>query len=319
MGSTCVFLLNAFGISSFTFWMSLLSGVINVVGNIVTVTVLNWGVMGIALSTVVASISVFLCYLLRLNKCFAEMGLRGKRARISLAEIKESVPYGLPAMLQQFSIYVANTVISPILNSTGSAAIASYVVANQIIGVNNTTYQNAARAVSNYGAQCMGLNYSVEEKRAMLKRGLLMGLVQGMFFISFILIPCLLFPNFVVSIFFSEEGGAEGFALARMFVRVFLPFILFNVVNSTFHAYFRGVKNMKYLVISTILGSAMRIVASIPLTNALGVKGFYIGLVIGWVSEPLFLLVLCLTGRWLPKELRRGKEKQAVAGKESNA
>ena len=308
----CVFTLNALGISSFTFWMSLLSGVINVAGNLLTVAWLGWNVEGLALSTALATVTVTVLYYARLNKCFTEMGVQNEKTGLELSEIKNAMPYMLPIMVQQLFIYLAGIVISPILNATGTAAIASYVVANQLLTVNNTTYQNSFRAVSNYGAQCMGSSEPVEKKRKMLKQGLLWGVAQGFFFISFTLLPCILFPNLVVSVFMKEDAGAQAYELALLFVRVFLPFILFNVINSLFHAHFRGVKNMKYLLISTVLGSVARIAASVPLTLSLGIKGFYIGLVVGWVIEPLFLLILCLLGKWLPKELRPQKKKKPL-------
>lgn len=297
-------LLGSLGDSTFPFCMSLLSAALNVGGNILSVTVLKLGVAGIALASVISAGITAVCYLFRFVACFRKLLPKRERIRWSLTETRIALPYSLPAVLQQCSMYCAGLILSPMLNSLGSAVIASYVVSSQILSICNTLYQNSSRTVSNYIAQCMGATYEKEEKRRMLKRGLWVGFLQSTVFVLVLLIPCLIVPRFAVSLFFSEGSAGESIALSVTFVRVFLPFVLFNVVNNLFHSFFRGVKAMHLLVISTVFASAVRIAVSLPLTGALGLNGFYLGMVIAWMAEAVFVLVVYRLGLWIPKELR---------------
>ena len=67
--------MNAFGLSSYPFFMSLLSAVLNIGGNIFSIAVLRAGVAGIALSTLFSALVVDICYVFKIKKCFLEMGV----------------------------------------------------------------------------------------------------------------------------------------------------------------------------------------------------------------------------------------------------
>lgn len=297
-------LLSALGDSLFPFIMSMVSAVMNIVGNILSVTVFGLGVFGIALSSVISAGAVSVLYMLRFSHCFKALLPHSPRIKPSFSEAKEGLAYTLPTILQQSSLYLSGFVLSPMINVTGSAAIASYVVTSQVLTIHNAVYQNSARTVSNYTAQCLGSEYEAEEKRRRLRRGVKVGALQGVLLVLVILIPCMVFPEFIASMFFSEGSSSESVALAVIFLRFFLPFVLFNVINNLFHSFFRGVKAMNLLVISTVFASAMRIAVSFPLTNTYGINGFYGGMVIAWILEAVFVLILYRSGIWMPKELK---------------
>jgi len=96
----------------------------------------------------------------------------------------------------------------------------------------------------------------------------------------------------------------KSIALTVFFQRVFLPLSLFNVVNNMFHGVFRATKAKGFLIFSTVASSAVRLAASYPLTALYGLNGFWTGMVISWIAEAIFLLVIYRLNLWLPKELR---------------
>ena len=303
-GTNALFLLGSLGDSTFPFYMSLVSAVLNVGGNILAVTVLDMGVRGIALASVFSALITGGCYLLRFRSVFKRLLPRGTRMTWSLAETRIAFGYSLPPILQQSAMYVAGLLLSPMINSLGSTALASYAVSTQILAILNSVYQNSARATSNYMAQCSGEILESAEKRRKLRLGVRVGWVQATVFLLVFLIPCLLAPEFFAKIFFSEGSAQESIALSVVFERVFLPFVLFNVVNNTFHAVFRAVKSMAFLIGSTIFSSVVRIGVSLPLTASYGLNGFWAGMVIAWIAEAILLLVVYRMNWWLPRELR---------------
>lgn len=305
--ANAVFLLGSVGDSAFPFYMSLISSVLNVGGNILSVTVLDMGVGGIAWSSVISAGIVSVFYLLRFRSIFRKLLPNGSRLKWNFIETKIALPYSLPPILQQGVIYVVGLMFSPMINGLGSEAIASYMVSTQIFGLISTMYQNSSRSVSNYTAQCLGSPFENAEMRRRLRMGIGVGLVQSVSFAILVMIPCLIFPEFTASIFFAKGSAQESIALTVFCQRVFLPFTLFNVVTNLFHGVFRAVKAKGLLIFSTVFSSVVRIAVSFPLMVKYGLNGFWAGMVIAWFAEALMLGVVYFKDWWMPRELRKSK------------
>lgn len=307
--SNAIYLLGAFGDSSFPFYMSILSSVLNIIGNVLSVSVLEMGVAGLAWSSVLSAGVGTVFYILRYRKLFKKLLPDGCKLKWNLKETKDALAYSIPPVFQQGAMYITGLLLSPMINSFGESAIASYVVSSQIMSLSNTMYMNSSRAVSNYTAQCLGSPFESEEKSRRLRKGIGVGLLQSIVFTLIILIPCMIFPQFTASVFFSEGSAQESISLTVFFQQVFLPLSLFNVVNNLFHGVFRATKAKELLIFSTVFSSAVRLVVSYPLTARWGINGFWAGMVISWIAEVLLLIVIYLKNWWLPKDLRPVKQK----------
>ena len=113
-----------------------------------------------------------------------------------------------------------------------------------------------------------------------------------------VLCLCVIFARPFCEAFFPKGYVGEALELSVVYVRCFLPFILFNVVNNLFHSFFRGVKAMNLLVLFTALGSVIRIVATMLLTESYRMYGVYSGWVISWVGEAVLIYIAYLSGVW---------------------
>lgn len=299
LSNNCVHIMNAFGLSSYPFFMSLLSAVLNIGGNIFSIAVLRAGVAGIALSTLFSALVVDICYVFKIKKCFLEMGVLKDKVSFNPGLLKKISIYGLPVAMQQLIMYVAGLMISPMVNGIGSSASAAYTVVMQIYNINASVYQNSAKTLSNYTAQCVGAG-----KIGQLKKGVRVGLLQGMVFLSLPLLVCFIRARLVCALFFPEGYTGEGLDYAILFVRVYLPFILFNLVNNLFHAFYRGTASMKLLLLLTGTGAVSRIVFSMIFVQGYGMQGVYIGWVLSWITESILAGVSYFSGGWrktLPK------------------
>lgn len=294
-----VFTMNAFGASSYPFLMSIISTILNICGNIFTVTVLNMGVAGIAISSVFAAAVVDICYFIKINKCFKELGCIKTKQKFSLESIKKSLSYSIPVTVQQTTMYIASLLISPLVNGIGSSATAAYTVVMRIYDINASIYQNSSKTLSNYSAQCVGA-----KKYHLLNKGLKVGLLQGIAFVAPVLIICILIPESICSAFFPKGYSGEGLDYSITFVRFYLPFILLNLLNNLFHSFFRSIKIMNVLLIATFIGSISRIISSIILVKFFGMNGVYIGWVISWVIEVIYSLVVFFSGKWKSRLLQ---------------
>ncbi len=288
-----LFAMNALGMSEYPFRMSIISTVLNITGNLLSVTVLNLGVAGLAWSSVLSAIVVNIFYFIKLSKCFKEMKSRRSGLEFSPASIKRSISFSLPTAFQQMMMYTSSLLLSPVINGIGSSATAAYSVVLKIYDINAGIYQNSSKSLSNYTAQCIGA-----EKYSSVKKGLFVGLVQGILFVLPFLVVCVVFSDSICRVFFPKEYSGDALNFAVVFVKFFLPFILFNLLNNLFHAFFRSLKCMGILITSTVIGSVARIIASVILARYYGIYGIYAGWAVSWIVEAIFAAAVYFSGIW---------------------
>ena len=290
-----IYMMNAFGIGGFPFFMSLLSAVINITGNLFTIMVLGWGLKGLSIATVFASMLVDIGYFIKLHKCFREMNANEK-PKIGLTQLRESLPFALPNMAQQMVMYFSSFLISPLVNGIGPSASASYSVVSRVYDLNASVYQNSARAIANYSSQCVG-----HKKYNAIKKGVFVGLLQGIAFVTPFVLVCCIFPEAICSLFLKSDADTLTKSYSYSFAKYYLPFIYINLVCNLFHGLYRGVKATGHLFLTTLLGAGARFIFSALLVPAWGMHGFYTGWVLSWCTEAIVSVALFFLGKWNPQ------------------
>lgn len=135
-----------------------IAGIINVIFNIIFVTVFNLGVAGVAIATIISEgISALLIVrcLCRLEGC---LHLDLKKLRINSHVLKQMVFIGLPAGIQGAVFSISNVLIQSSINLFGKTAMAGNTAASNIEGfvyvAMNSMHQTALSFTSqNYGAR----------------------------------------------------------------------------------------------------------------------------------------------------------------------
>ena len=298
--NTFLHIMNGLGDGSYPLKMSILCSVINIAGNIFTVTKLNMGIAGLAISTVFSGIVVSVFYFIKLQKCFKIMNCNKHKSIVSKRIIKETLHYSLPVMVQQSVMYFSSMILSPIVNGIGSAATSSYTVILRVYDINASIYQNSAKTISSHTAQCYGA-----KKYKRIKRGFYVGILQNIIFLLPVLFICVFFSRQVCGLFFGNEASKVAVDYSVVFLKYFMPFIIFNILANAFHNFFRAIDRMKALLIATIAGSAARIIFSVIFAEIFGYYGIFIGWVMFWIFDAVFGLVFYRFGSWR-KEINNG-------------
>ena len=298
MQNTFLHIMNGLGDGSYPLKMSVLCAVINISGNIFTVTKLNMGIAGIAVSTVISSVIVTVFYFIKLWKCFKIMRCNQHKSILSRRVIKETLHYSLPTMIQQSIMYFSAMILSPIVNGIGSDATSSYTVILRVYDINASIYQNSAKTISSHTAQCYGA-----KKYARIKKGFYVGVLQNILFLLPILFICVFFPHQVCGLFFGDEASKAAVNYSVAFLKYFMPFLILNVLANAYHNFFRAIDRMKALLIATVAGSVARIIFSIIFVRFFGYYGIFIGWVMFWLADAVFGLAFYRFGKWR-KELR---------------
>ncbi len=288
--------MHALGMSAYPFRMSMVSTVLNIGGNLLSVAVFKIGVVGIALSSVLAAVVVDICYLAKINKCYRELGVEDYKATFSMKTVKKTFSVSIPTTIQQSVMYLASLVISPVINGLGSSATAAYSVVMRIYDINAGIYQNSGKTLMNYTAQCVGAG-----KYDSIKRGVRVGFLQSVVFLAPFLILSVIFARAFCSAFFPENFSGEALELAVVFTKYFLPIVFANVINNLFHSFFRGIKAADLLLISTGIGTVSRIAATLILAKYYGMYGVYAGWAASWILEAIYVLFVYYSGVWKRK------------------
>lgn len=274
--------LNALGASGFPFKMSLLSMTLNISGNLLSVAVLDLGVLGLAISSVTAAFIVDIFYFFKIRKCLHELGvLKGTPFRVSLPHLRQSAVYAVPPGFQQLVMYISSFLILPLINGVGDAASAAYIVILQLYSVVAEVYQNSSKTVSNYVAQASGAG-----KTHLYTKGIRAGLLQAVAFATPLVALFALFPRFFAGLFFPAGFSGDAVEYVILFLTSCLPFVIINTVNNLFHSYFRGVADAKLLLFTTAFGSFSRLVLTYLFIGK-GIVGVFLGWAGSWVLEAI--------------------------------
>ncbi len=294
--SVCI---NAMGNTTFPLFLSILSAVLNVGGNLLSVTVLDLGVLGIGLSTLLSTLICVIGYLIRFQLYFKKMGVAQIRFRPRWIHFTALLSYTLPNGFQQLSMYLSGFLIAPLKNGLGYVAVAANSVAGQIANIHTTVYYASTRAGGNYIAQCIGA-----KKYHKIKPAVGVALSQGFLFFLPILICVMLFPEWICGLFLDTAKEPEVLKYAIIYIRYFLPFLGLQLICAAFHSALRGVKSVKHLFVGSMLCSFVQLGASYLLIKPFGIVGLFSATVVGYAAECIYVLTLYFTGLWLPKGLR---------------
>ena len=306
----CTGCMNAFGESRTPFFFMIVSTVLNIGGNVLTVAILGWGTIGLAISTLFASIVVFACNQVKLHLAFKKLGVV-TRAKISFKHVKGLASYGVPIMFQQAASSLGSAVISPLVNSYGTTATAGYSIANQLFNFNAYVYWNSSTVVQYYTSQCLGA-----KEYHKIRKGVKVGLLQNYIFTLPFLLITIFAPHLICKLFF-KNPDSQGLLYAVHFARYFMPFAVFSVFDSLFHCLFRSIKAMDKLVISNLIYTGVRILVSFILAKFYGIYGVFAGYVIGWVIESIYITIVYCSGKWIPKKLRKEYKEACQNAKEA--
>lgn len=137
----------------------MISGMINVVLNLVTVIVFHMGVAGVAIATIVSQYVSAIMVVLALITMDGHYQLLLKKLKIKGYALKEMVKIGLPVAVQSSIFSFSNVIIQSSINTFGSDAIAGNAAAANIEGFLYTIMNAISQATTTFAGQ----NYGARE------------------------------------------------------------------------------------------------------------------------------------------------------------
>lgn len=132
------------------------SGLVNVILNLIFVIVFKMGVAGVATATVVAQAVSTTLIILCMIRSHSVIHIQRDMLRIHGDKLKEIVRVGLPAGLQGTIFSISNVLIQSSINSFGSIAIAGNSASSNLEGFMYTSMNSVYQAALSFAGQNMG-------------------------------------------------------------------------------------------------------------------------------------------------------------------
>lgn len=288
-----VHIFSALGDSTYPLKLSFLSAILNITGNVLSVTVLGLGVLGIALSSVISAFIVDVAYVVKLRRVFRELGIHTCAYEFKKEDCVSVVRLSLPVCLQQMILYGATFLVAPFINNAGKSATAAYTVIGRVFEIATSLYQNATRVVTPFSSQCVG-----SKQFSLLKKGVKAGFLQALLFLVPTLALCSAFASPITNIFLEDGTSPEASGIAVNFIRFWMPFVVINMVNNLFHAFWRGIANMKFLLLGTFIGGLGQVIFTYLIAPSMGIHGVWLSWILCWSVEAILNFTLYKYGKW---------------------
>lgn len=152
----CAAILRAIGDSRRPMNFLIISGIVNVMLNLLFVIVLNMSVKGVAWATVISQYLSMLLVLNCLYKTDRAIRFTPQNLCIDRQKLKEILKIGLPAGMQSMLFSISNVLIQSAVNSFGSVMVAASSAAGNIEGFVGTTMNAYYNAAITFTGQNMG-------------------------------------------------------------------------------------------------------------------------------------------------------------------
>lgn len=164
------------------------SGIVNIILNILLVAGLKLSVAGVAIATVASEVLSCVLVLLCLIHSHDAIRYEPKKTRIYKKSLSMILRIGLPAGLQSSMFSISNVLIQSAINSFGAAAIAGNTAAASIEGFATTLSNALSQAALTFSSQNMGAGKYARVRRVLvvcLAATLIGGLCMGLLIDTF--------------------------------------------------------------------------------------------------------------------------------------
>ena len=289
-------LFRAQGDSRTSMYASLVMNVINILGNALLIFAFHLGVLGAALATLAGRVFAAIYVTRQLQR-------PGNPMRISaLAQLKPDGAYirrilaiGVPNGLENGMFHFGKLILSSLVSTLGTAAIAANAVANSLSSMANIPGNAVSLAMTPVIGRCLGAGRRDEAKRCTLQ--LMKIACTGLLLTNallFVLIP------YLTSWFSLSQEAAE--------IAVFVQ-RSFNVVSVVFWAgsftlpnALRAGGDAKFTMTVSMLSMWLfRVLACyvFVLKLHMGLFGVWLGMYIDWVCRVICFVLRFVSGKWM--------------------
>ena len=221
----CASILRAAGDTRSPLIFLTIAGVVNVILNVIFVTVFHMNVAGVALATAISqgisAVLVVLALMKRTDSCRLYL----RKIRFYKAQLLKIIGKGLPAGIQSSMFSISNVVIQSSINSFGEVFMSGSAAAGNIEGFVYVCMNAFFQTALNFTGQNIGAG---QYKRVGKIAGICLGCVSGVG-IALGGVVCLFSPQ-ILSVYITDSPEAIAYGVERLYYIV-MPYFLLGVME----------------------------------------------------------------------------------------
>lgn len=270
-------MLRSIGDSITPFLVLLFSSVVNVVLDIVCITVLNLGVQGAAIATVIAqTLSIILCLFFIVKK--AKILIPSKKHFVFDKELlSDMLGQGASMAMMTSIVSVGSIILQSGINGFGTSIIAGHVAARKLDSMMMLPIMTFAMSISTFVSQNKGAN---QPQR--IRDGIKIATRFG-FTLAIVMAVVVEFFAPTLVVWLSGTSDPEVIANGSMYMRVNLPFFTVLVFLITYRNALQGLGRKIVPLISSIIECIGKVAFTLFIIPALGYFGVCICEPVIWV------------------------------------
>ena len=262
----------------------IVSSILNVILDVVFITVFKMGVAGAAWATILSQFLSALFSLLVGLKNFPVLHLRREDFHDISGTISLHLKTGFPMGFQMSVMCIGQLAMQTVVNSLGTAAVAGYTAASKADQLSVLVNNAMMTAISNYVAQNFGAG-----KRERIRQGVRACLIQTETFNLIMCIGILLLRHPIVQMFLSDPTK-EIYHYSDMYLTIVAPFYFILGLLAVYRTSIQSMQNGRAPFAACMIELVMRIAATVGLSGMIGYTSVCIASPLAWIGACSLLI-----------------------------
>lgn len=255
------------------------SVVLNIALDLYFVLVLNMGIRGAAVATVISQYISGAGLMIYTHICYPELRIRKSDAVFQKLTVRDIASLSGLTCLQQSVMNFGILMVQGIVNSFGAQTMAAFAVAVKIDTIAYMPVQDFGNAFSTFVAQNFGAG---KEKR--IHEGIKESLKSVVVFCIVISVLVCVFARPLMQTFV-DASSTEVIKIGMGYLRIEGAFYIGIGILFMLYGYYRAVNKPKMSVVLTVVSLGIRVVLAYALSSVqrIGVTGIWVAIPIGWI------------------------------------
>ena len=277
--------LRALGDSRSPVWFLAIASLINIVLDLLTVCVLDWGVRGAAVATVVSqAVSGVLC-VWYMRRCFPVLRMEKDDWQLRRREASRLLGMGVPVGLQCSITAIGSVILQTAVNSLGAICVAGVAAATKLFQLFCCPYDALAMAATNFVGQNLGAG-----KYDRIRQGIFACCLLGVIYCAVHFLLAQFGTPYAILLFIRPEEAEAVLPFAWKMCRMDAYFGLFLMLVNVLRLSIQGMGYSRLSLLSGVLEMVARIFISVWAVPQFGFAAACMANPLAWVLANCFLI-----------------------------
>lgn len=277
--------LRALGDSRSPVWFLAIASLINIVLDLLTVCVLDWGVRGAAVATVVSqAVSGVLC-VWYMRRRFPILRMEKDDWRLRSREASHLLGMGVPVGLQCSITAIGSVILQTAVNSLGAICVAGVAAATKLFQLFCCPYDALAMAATNFVGQNLGAG-----KYDRIRQGIFACCLLGVVYCAVHFLLAQFGTPYAILLFIRPEEAEAVLPFAWKMCRMDAYFGLFLMLVNVLRLSIQGMGYSRLSLISGLLEMLARTAVSLWAVPAFGFDAACLASPLAWLLADCFLV-----------------------------